>query len=548
MNLKSTLLLIVLPLQILMGQSVPELNINNLKPKWKHLFEDTNFVQDTFGQNIRTKYNVCLPFEMKLENNQFFINNYCYRGNGNTHGNFIQNIDVITGEMKWTKALNHNNYPIGNEFYPSIFYEKATDQMVLRGFKRFNNLKNDGFHSIIATSSLPSSIRLDAKSGSVVSHSSNTDAKDTSAWAPNSGVFLKSTSNSYYFAKGSFLLGDFKYYINKINQEHKMINNPSSYYKYEELPLINYIGDRPEYIYGKDEENHFYGIMHQRNWFTVKPIKIELYKFFINEMSNNDGGSLDLKYAKDLSPYLKLPETVGFFTQFATFDKNVYVSMLYRDTLDNNVIKRWLLGLDSVGNELFYIDKLQINEFSPQGIFFIGRKQGRVYFTLNGPSSQYSLNIASVSDQGDFKLHGTIKSGDDLSKIDGVRATFTDNNEIILSVRVDAMYYYTACYDVRDFGIDFSNSVDEVANTNQNIKIYPNPTSEMVTIYNANDKFINCSATFADPLGRVVKVSQLKDVVSYIDISDLPDGLLLINLMSADGQKFYSHKLVKVSK
>lgn len=528
-------------------QVIPELNINNLTPKWKHIFDDPNFVQDTFGLNVKTKYNVCLPYERMLINNQYIVNNYCFQGNGNTHGNFIQNIDVITGEMKWVKGLNHNNYPIGNAFYPSLFYEKENDQIVLMGFEKYNNPKNDGFHSIIGEPSLSSSIRLDANNGSVASHKSNTDISDTTLWAPNLGVFLKSNTNNYYLAKGSFLPGGFNYYLNKIGQDHKMTTNPSLYFKYKELPLINYIGDRPEYIYGKDDNNHFYGIMHQRNWLTVNPLKIELYKFYINENNSNNRDSLELKYTKDLSPYLRLPETVGFFTQFANYDGNVYISMLYRDTLDNNIVKRWLLGLDSLGNELFYIDKLKVNEFSPQGLFFIGHKKGRVYFTLNGPAGQFPYIIASVSDQGDFKLHSPIKSGDDLAKIDGLRATFTDNNEIIFSVRVNSMFYHTACYDSRDFGIDFSNNVMEFADISQNIKIYPNPSSDIVTIYHTDDKLINCKATFADPLGRVLKVANLKDLISNVDISDLQDGLLLINLMSANGQKYYTQKLVKVS-
>jgi hypothetical protein len=140
-NLMSLLALLIINTH-LFSQDPPIPNINNLTPKWYHIIRDSNFVQDTFGNNIRDEYTVCGPNLYKVIDNQLLINSYCIHGYGAFHGNMINKIDLNTGKMMWTRALNNDNYLLDQEFFPSLFYDRSSNDVVLQGFKKIAKLEN----------------------------------------------------------------------------------------------------------------------------------------------------------------------------------------------------------------------------------------------------------------------------------------------------------------------------------------------------------------------------------------------------------------------
>lgn len=73
---------------------------------------------------------------------------------------------------------------------------------------------------------------------------------------------------------------------------------------------------------------------------------------------------------------------------------------------------------------------------------------------------------------------------------------------------------------VKEFSSDFS--------------VYPNPTNGIVTIENRSNAIVN-SAQITDINGRIIRTSQVNEVSSSIDISDLSAGVYLMNIASDQG-------------
>jgi hypothetical protein len=537
------------------SQEIDPLNINNLIPKWQHVLIDTNFVQDTFGLNIRTPYTVCFPYEHKIESNQLLINNHCTSGHGNRHGNLIQNIDLITGKMKWVAALNNDTYLTEHqEFFPGMFYDPASKEIVLKGFRKYGPPATSGIGWIAPQPSLPSTIHLDADDGMIINHITNTNIADTIKWSPLRGYFLKSLANSYWFATGEFLPSnqtflDFSYKVSNVALNQELISTPDMTYIYKPIDSIPYLSETNDNIFGTDDKNNLYGIIVQKFQFENIPYNIELQKLHINENENISLSKLELKYKKSLNAYLQLPDVFqGFFTRFKAYDDAVFISTLYIDTLDNRAQKRWLLCLDENGNEKFYVKELTLDGYFAETLEFLGRKNGKTYFfTRDRRELDYSVIIFSVDDDGKIEKYGSVKSGDINSKINGLRGVITDNNELVFTVLLNNMYYYTACFDGKDFGVDFTINTNEIANARKQIKIYPNPMTDYITIQQMETDLQKGTINFINHLGITVKTSSIFGSQTQIQISDLPNGIYFVKIISDNGDYLHTQKIIKMS-
>ncbi len=184
---------------------------------------------------------------------------------------------------------------------------------------------------------------------------------------------------------------------------------------------------------------------------------------------------------------------------------------------------------------------MKIDDIDANGIRFIGRKNGRIYYSLTATNK--SRTIYSVDDHGTTVAHGVIIGADFSTKVEFNNAVFSDENDIIISMRVAEKYWYTAAYDAKDFGIDFSSSTEVIANHQYPFKIYPNPTHQTVTIQSEHGSF----GTFYlyDAMGRVVRNMALQGTYTTLDLSDLPTGVYNLKLPTDDHAKVLFHKVVK---
>ncbi|MBK6497184.1 MAG: hypothetical protein IPG00_03055 [Saprospiraceae bacterium] len=375
-----TLLALLLINTHLFSQDPPIPNINNLTPKWYHVLVDTNFVQDTFGTNIDNPYTICFPNEYKTMGDKLLINNHCTNGLGDRHGNLIQNIDINTGKMRWARALNNDNYLVNQEFFQGMFYIDETNEVVLKGFRKYGSPALSGFGWLFKKPSLLSTILLNANDGSIKSHITNEDVRDTIPWNPTTNThFLKTSDNKMWMARPEFVpIKDFLIKVYELTENQKFVTTSALEYFYEKSDLLPY---DLYHVIGSDNNDNFYFTFLEKEIFAVSPFHFNLFKAHIETDGKDSEPQLRTVFSKDLSPYLQVPESVqGFFPRFKIYDDVIYLSMVYTDTLDNNEIKRWLLCLDADGNERFYIKSLGVDSLlNARFIYYLGRKRKKLF-------------------------------------------------------------------------------------------------------------------------------------------------------------------------
>jgi hypothetical protein len=89
--------------------------------------------------------------------------------------------------------------------------------------------------------------------------------------------------------------------------------------------------------------------------------------------------------------------------------------------------------------------------------------------------------------------------------------------------------------------IEGSSPLSLVDNGNSKIKLYPNPTSDILTLSNIEMLSIK-NISIISTLGKVVKNVQLSN--SSISVSDLSEGFYILLIETEDGKK-YSESFLK---
>lgn len=107
-------------------------------------------------------------------------------------------------------------------------------------------------------------------------------------------------------------------------------------------------------------------------------------------------------------------------------------------------------------------------------------------------------------------------------------------------------------YRLKQFDFDGRSSYSSIIsvankNTNSQIKVFPNPFSEIVAVeFDEINMEIDSKIKICNELGQVVKLISVKGKkTEYIDLSNLPDGVYLLDITNYSNTKF---KLVKYAK
>lgn len=212
-----------------------------------------------------------------------------------------------------------------------------------------------------------------------------------------------------------------------------------------------------------------------------------------------------------------------FNLSYLEYDLYSYNQILKSTSGEDTIYKRFGYKLDSYGSKMYYEYVRNINsklylrnkfaeyydEFKNQKLFY-----SRVYDTLSNTWSGMNGSIAAR----EYNSDNTVKS-------------FTTGN-----MYGDSSIFY---FD----RIDYVDYVDAVLGANnfkiENIKIYPNPTSDFFYI-NSNNKTINDLAIYNTFSEKVYALDTYTE--EAIDLRNFPAGLYFIKFY-VDGA-FYSYKII----
>ncbi len=156
---------------------------------------------------------------------------------------------------------------------------------------------------------------------------------------------------------------------------------------------------------------------------------------------------------------------------------------------------------------------------------FIRVLSGRV----NGTSAQSSLNVSLISDT--FYINN-----DGVMNVPGILADTAQDMDAMIGI----LWYSFGNFKLtpRNNGdiINFSEPLVYVGlsekNTNIELKYYPNPAKNFVTIENTSADMNNMEAFFFNLNGQLLKSTSLRNNINVVNVSDLNNGVYIIRVMN----------------
>lgn len=530
---------------IISSQDIPPaLKIKNATTKWQHMVVDDNFELDTFGLNDQNKFNCCVALNFDLFDSTLIVNNFCKNRIGDPHGYILQGIDIFSGKLKWQSIANNDNGLKDQEAYPYIYHRKD-GHVDLLGFRKLG-LPLTTFPGWRAdVPSVPIRRIFDIETGQLISR--DTDESDTvginTPWL--NGIMMPLTENKY--AQVTNFLKDYQFYF-------KLRTMGLDPYNFDGLthPTVQFTSDIPitvtsfswaYNVFARYGEHSIVGLVTQQDQPTIGPLRTKVMK--INMVNNSGEPDFELEFEKNIENKIKLPyASNGNFARINTHNGLIFISMVY--LASGPKVKSWLLCLDSLGNEVFYIPSFELNETKNYTAFnLIGIQNNEIYFLCQPNSSGKGADIVKVTLAGEIKFLGSYESESPDHKLSNMRAIFTNFNEIIFSTVINSTYSYVAAFDPKDFNIDLTSTTEET-NVINLFELQPNPSIDRITItipeiHHAQSIYIT------DQTGRCVLQNQVSGNITEMDISPLQAGMYFVSLTDDAGRSIGRvEKLVKL--
>jgi hypothetical protein len=99
----------------------------------------------------------------------------------------------------------------------------------------------------------------------------------------------------------------------------------------------------------------------------------------------------------------------------------------------------------------------------------------------------------------------------------GVQAVFATGNSVVVPVE-----------------FTYDNTVSVIDNIDSDLNMYPNPTTNEITITNSENSIVK----IYNSLGKMAKTVELQNIVNTLDVSDLPEGTYILNIEFAEGNVY----------
>jgi hypothetical protein len=254
----------------------------------------------------------------------------------------------------------------------------------------------------------------------------------------------------------------------------------------------------------------------------------ESYFIFSSSRPGGFGGTdLYISYKKNNGSWTN-PKNLGNIINTATSESGSEITddTLYMTFVSNNNI--YWVGSD-------FIDSLRYTNFTPYVLNPIPNQTAikGEWFTFTIPDSTF------IDDDGQNTLtyHAKLTSGNPLPAwltFDTIAGTFAGTPAIIETLNIKVTASDTAGASVSTtFKITVNNPVlvEQVNGQDESVKIYPNPTSGLITISPGTFSGKNAMVEIRNPEGKVVLLKSQENINS-IDLTGKPKGVYILKLFN----------------
>jgi hypothetical protein len=90
-----------------------------------------------------------------------------------------------------------------------------------------------------------------------------------------------------------------------------------------------------------------------------------------------------------------------------------------------------------------------------------------------------------------------------------------------------------------------SNAIEDYLVNRLNLKVYPNPVSEIFSLLVENEDYFKLEYTLHDISGKVLSNGLISSDLTSIDIRNFPDGIYLLRVIKRSGEPLQSFRIIK---
>jgi len=521
----------------LISQIVPYVPIEfiDYTPKWIHIPIDSTLIDNERYDGMNHFTSNDFPLPLLLEKDYMYITANTIVKNENNQknaGGLIEKIDVNTGQTVWSSYFDSRNND-RDEYIESIFYNENKDLEVITD----RRIKNDKYwgNDALGDTAVLSRWVFNKNTGEILGHN-YIDSKDTLA---KTIKFSKHNRRLLYHQRN----GNFQYFrtdgldysLSILDENGRILKSKvtdtikfEKYYDFDSIyvPAFNRmkkINDDTlitlDLIYDRYKREKF-----------DRQTRINLY-------------NKKLEITKSLSIDSLLPDRFDFLRIYTSNDK--YFSLfgrfkeyyVKRDTLfyrffdyDGNLIRHFtsIYNNENVFFKYTYLEIekefliVALDRYFTKLIFLKPKEDGtfefvkEFYFKDNGRAFIPRLIMQ-------------LKNGDILMK--------GKNSNKVADITKLQQWNNWVCISAKDLGLK-STSIVEAIKDLPEIKIYPNPTKDILNI-EFQDSFEG-NVEVKNELGQSILKKKIEEVINLkLDVSSLISGIYFIEIHDFNGQLIY---------
>ncbi len=462
---------------------------------WHYVTYDSNFVALPDNPDA-SPYSRRDPIEIMTKNDNCYIMELVYSQlPGGFEGTLAHKLNYETGELQW---INHNNSYSGNkyrEIYEPFGFRFDDDRnLQMLGIESNDTISHQG-SAVYYFYGMPILKTINDETGQFVDIKT---CPDTMSKRINLSV------NAFEFAKnsnGDYLRISFDVEIidsilneridfNLIDEDFCLSEQPvKSIYHSSGLRTENSSLVYPPFPLSVSDDTILMvtGIKNPENQ-EFSPSALTLSLVDISDIND-----IHIIKEKEIIDDVNFPIYFGSasISIRPPINKNLILTQYKRnnDSIPETNGYNWLAWYDKELNKMAKIDYIHNENFYYRYLNVLGIANGYLYIAgeISNPNRGYDI-LRILPGDNNFEIVKRLEIEQDVrfSIFDGAKVV--NDKKIIIPIRVRKSghnYNHYYCFDLQALGMDYVSTKEQVKVKNQKMSIYPNPTQDMLTNYQA---------------------------------------------------------------
>jgi hypothetical protein len=534
-KVSSSIVLLILVFSYSHTQDIILPNFVEAQPLWTHIVEDIHFEPDSVNKFDRNKYSSLSPRQAFIKGTDLYLNSLSYNGIADQQGGVFEKIDINTGEVLWQNFMTKDFGLMDTMEVYNFVYLNPVGQVELLGKRKLGlkNLKHATW-TYGYDRAVPLRRIFDKNNGTLIKV--DYDKTDTVGFLMNASIgrFTPYYNKDMYSFTTYNTYPNFKFIIQHIDNDNFVDRKDSTFVNYEVNGDIGYF-DFPGLDYFVPiYDDVWLGYVH------IEPLESDNDQAGLIWVDMSDPYIPQVIRMKDMEPYTIFPTFNNFSSVFSQ-NREVFMTQNYNFSSGS-----WFLWLDKNGEEKLYLEDLTLGGFEYNNITFLHAEEDFVLVKASPTrTGGDGSDLVSIYADGSSVFHSSFTTTGNISFHDLFAILkVTDDGKFIFGAKPGGQYVMIACFDAKDFGINFLSKTDDV--TLPTYDIYPNPTGGFVKL-KFEKEINNASINIFNMDGKLVFQKSIihPTIETSLDL-EVPSGIYMVKVNDSKGNPIVAVQKIEV--